>query len=281
MAGVSQYSNLTLFIYNGAVVDELHNSFDACTYCDDFYAYAYYKNIVCKSWDGSQVNEFKSVYGVESLEIFDSKLYAKTYCTYNGEEWRNEDWEYDCNGTEVYDPLSGERLSMFDPSAYKTEYVDWKNGFSITGQMTAQIIDGEIRVFATEFKLYLLEGDDFNYQCDFEDSAVDWTYVTPEVRGDYIIFGGCGEEDGKFVTNKKCCFNLKTRSFEDNPELPPVIRAEYGEYYFYVDYFEPINITATRYTELHRVNKLTGEDDIMAYSVIDYEDYKIDIVRDY
>lgn len=51
MAGVSQYSNLTLFIYNGAVVDELHNSFDACTYCDDFYAYAYYKNIACKSWD--------------------------------------------------------------------------------------------------------------------------------------------------------------------------------------------------------------------------------------
>ena len=31
VAGVSQYSNLTLFIYNGAVVDELHNSFDACT----------------------------------------------------------------------------------------------------------------------------------------------------------------------------------------------------------------------------------------------------------
>ena len=36
MAALSQYSNLTLFIYNGAVVDELHNSFDACTYCDDF-----------------------------------------------------------------------------------------------------------------------------------------------------------------------------------------------------------------------------------------------------
>lgn len=42
-----------------------------------------------------------------------------------------------------------------------------------------------------------------------------------------------------------------------------------------------MNITATRYTELHRVNKLTGEDNIMVYSVIDYEDYKIDIVRDY
>ena len=116
------------------------------------------------------------------MEIFDSKLYAKSYCTYNGEEWRNEDWEYDCNSTEVYDPFGGERLSMFDPSTHKTEYVDFQNGFSITGQMTAQIIGGEIRVFATEFKLYLLEEDAFNYYCDFEDSAVDWTYVTPEVR---------------------------------------------------------------------------------------------------
>lgn len=83
--------------------------------------------------------------------------------------------------------------------------------------------------------------------------------------------------------NKKggAYFNLKTRSFEDNPELPPVIRAEYGEYYFYVDYFEPMNITATRYTELHRVNKLTGADDIMSYAVEGDNDYDIDVVRNY
>ncbi len=29
------------------------------------------------------------------------------------------------------------------------------------------------------------------------------------------------------------------------------------------------------------MNKLTGADDIMAYTIVDYNDYNIDIVRDY
>lgn len=77
------------------------------------------------------------------------------------------------------------------------------------------------------------------------------------------------------------CYNLNTRTFETDPELPVEILAEYGDYYFYIDYPDPIIITATRYTELHRVNKLTGADDIMSYAVEGDNDYDIDVVRNY
>lgn len=138
-----------------------------------------------------------------------------------------------------------------------------------------------VTLWITRIIFYLIKDNVFHYFCDFDDHAVDWTYHTLEVRGDYIIFGGCGEENGEFVTNKNCCFNLKTQAFEDNPELPVEISAEFGDYYFYIDCLGPIIITAPQYIELHRVNKLTGADDIMAYTIVDYNDYNIDIVRDY
>lgn len=281
IAALSDYG-YTLIIYGGKVVDEIRDETEY-TVDDEFYAYADagYKNIVCKSWDGEIVNEFKSIHPIDGLEIYGGKLYARTFCSYRGEQWRNEDWEYVCNGIESYDPFSGERLSMFDPSTYKTIYDDLQAGFSIIGQMSAHIIDGETRVYATDFELYLYEDDAFYYFCDFEDSTADWTYDMPEVRGDHIIFGGCGGEDGEYVTDKKCYFNLKTHAFEADPELPVEVSAEYGDYYFYIDYPDPIIITANEYIVLHRVNKVTGADDVMAYAMVDYEDYNIDIVRDY
>lgn len=280
IAGVAQYSDSTLIIYDGEVMEELPDNAEYA-FDNDFYAFADYRDITCMSWDGEKVNQFENVYRIENLEIYDTKLYAYTCYTYQGEQWRDENWLYNCEGLECYDPFSGELLFMDDPSTHYTTYTDLQTGFSIMGQMNAHIIDGETWVYATDFDLYLFEGGAFYYFCNFEDSTADWTYYTPEVRGDYIIFGGCGEEDGEFVTGKKCYFNLKTRSFEADPELPVEISAEYGDYYFYIDYFGPLIIAASQYIELHRVNKLTGADDVMAYEMVDYKDYNIDIVRDY
>lgn len=201
IAVLSDYGN-TLLIYDGGVVDELPDGV-AYAFDDDFYAFADNCYITCKSWDGAEMNEFESVYRIESLEIYEEILYARTSYTYRGEQWRNEDWEYDCNGLEGYDPFSGERLLMSDPSVHKTIYTDLQAGYSIRGQMSGQMIDGEICVFATNFELYLIKDNVFHYFCDFDNAAVDWIYNTPEVRGDYIIFGGCGEESGKFVTDMK------------------------------------------------------------------------------
>ncbi len=272
-----------LLINGGEIIEELPADVGAYTYNNDLYVFSDYRKIVCKSWDGEEVSEFESLFAAERMEIYGGRLYLRTYKTYRGEKWRNEDWIYNCNGMEVYDLLSGDLIDMFDPSIHETCYFDLQTGIFICGKMSARQIKGNTHVFAVGFDLYLFNGDTFEYYADFENDIVDWTYASPKIRGDYIIFRGCGEEEGAFRTYLYCYFNLKTRTFEEKPELPVEKRGEFGGYYFYVDEFGPLIITAPTYKQLHRVNKSTGKDDIMAYTTATNwdDEYLIDIVRNY
>lgn len=273
-----------LLISNGAVVDVLYSSGISFFYSEDYIAYfvdGTFDNFVrYKMWaDDDWIR-----YDVENGSYIEGNvanlLFIKTVCEI-------DNLDYYCTGIYVFDMSAGQGGTLVDPEDGQSCKMDVQSGFYVVGTVALGVSGGEAVVYKRDCAIYRFNlSDYYNYNvidgdliAAFAESDVNFTdYISD--NGSYIRFSGY-DINGK---SHIAYFDKETWQFIDESALPEYeVLAAYGDYEFYCRYNPSGFMSSYGYHALHRVNKVTQADEVMAvlYGAGSYEPYQFDLVSVY
>lgn len=274
-------------ISDGVIEDILDYSGREYFYSDSFIAYYRWAAAECeieyKRWEDEDWCIYNAGSGSSIVDNVGDMLFIKTLD-------RNKALDYTCYGIDIFDMSSGQCHTLVDPEEDKScSMIDVQTGYYVVGTIDLGISDRNPVVYKRQCQLYRLDLDclqnsdmvDSNFVISFAQNDVDYSGDSTDYDyGGYIKFRG-EDVDGNW---HDVYFDKQTEQFVDESELPEYeVLAEYGDYEFYCKYNPAGFMFSYGYHALHRVNKVTGADEVVAvlYGGDVEEPYQFDLVCEY